>query len=339
MRLLVLGGSWFLGRTIVEAALSQGWDVTSFRRGKTGHSVPGVKLIKGDREDPDSLRNLAKQGPWDAVIDTSGFVPRVVLETAKALETVASRYVFISTVSVYEGWPISPLTEISPVLECPYDAGEDFGFEGDPGPSMYGFQKAGAETAVKHVFGEAATTVIRPGVILGPYEYVGRLPWWLRRVERGGKILAPGNPGRSIQPIDVRDVAQFAAKCAGGLPGTFNATAEGHDTFNDFLTSCKEVTKSDATFEWVAEDLLIEHGVKQWTEIPLWRTYAGAWNVDSSNARAAGLTCRPITETVSDTWEWLTANGSLVEHERQGEQGIAPEKEARILAEWASKVH
>ncbi|SUA47342.1 Uncharacterised protein [Nocardia africana] len=156
-------------------------------------------------------------GPFDAVIDTSSYVPRETLAMARALDPVADKYVLVSTVSVYEDWPIKPLSESSPVLSCPSDAGPDYGYDGDPGPSTYGFGKAGCERAVLETFGPQRSVILRPGVILGPREYVGRLEWWLRRMQRGGRILAPGSPSRSIQPVDVRDVSDFALHAAGDL--------------------------------------------------------------------------------------------------------------------------
>jgi nucleoside-diphosphate-sugar epimerase len=337
-RVLVLGGSWFLGRAVVDDALARGWDVTTFRRGISGDDAPGTTTIRGDRTDPADLQRLVGAGSWDAVIDTSGFVPREALQIARALEPVAERYVFISTVSVYEDWPTVPLTEESAVLECPTDAGPDFGYDGDPGPSVYGFTKAGCEHAVVEVFGPDRSVLLRPGVILGPREYVGRLPWWLRRTERGGRVLAPGRPERPIQPIDVRDVASFAVNSAVGTAGVFNLTATGQDTMNDFLVACRETVGSDARFEWITdEEWLIGQGVQQWTELPLWRSYAGAWAVDSSRARAAGLVTRDIRETVGDTWSWLQSGGAAVGHERAAEQGISPDKERQILAAWDAR--
>jgi 2'-hydroxyisoflavone reductase len=335
-RLLVLGGSWFLGRAVADDALARGWKVTTFRRGRSGEDAPGATVIRGDRTNADDLARLASAGPWDAVVDTSGYVPREVLAVARALDPVVGRYVFVSTVSVYEGWPLEPLTEDSPVLDCPADAGPDFGYDGVPGPSVYGFTKSGSERAVREVFGESRSVIIRPGVILGPREYVGRLPWWLRRVQRGGQVLAPGNPERSIQPVDVRDVAGFALHTAIGATGVFNVTAPGTDTMADFLNACRAVTDSDAQFTWVPdESWLVAQGVAQWTELPLWRTYAGAWAVSAARSRAAGLTTRPLADTVADTWRWLSSGDAGVGHERSAEQGIDPEKEAAILAAWA----
>ncbi|GAA5119844.1 NAD-dependent epimerase/dehydratase family protein [Haloechinothrix salitolerans] len=339
-RLLVLGGSWFLGRAVVEEALARGWEVTTFRRGQTGHDVAGVTPIRGDRTNPDDLARLAAGGPWDAVVDTSSFVPRETLAVAKALDPVVGRYVLISTVSVYEGWPVEPLTEESRVLDCPSTAGPDFGFDGNPGPSIYGFTKAGCERAVTEVFGHDRAVLLRPGVILGPYEYVGRLPWWLHRVARGGRVLAPGQPHRSIQPVDVRDVATFAlhTATADGPVGTFNVTASGRETMSDFLTACQQTTGSNATFTWITdEEWLVAQGVAQWTELPLWRTYRGAWAVDSVKARDAGLITRPLLDTATDTWAWLRNGGDAVAHERASEQGIAPDKEHAILGTWDAR--
>jgi 2'-hydroxyisoflavone reductase len=236
-RVLVLGGSWFLGRAVVEDALQAGWAVTTFRRGLSGTDVSGAETVRGDRTSRTDLERLAASGPWDVVVDPSGYVPRESGAIARALEQVAGRFVFVSSVSAYVGWPVEPLTEESAVLDCPPDAGADFGFDGDPGPSVYGFTKAGCERAVREVFGNDRTVVLRPGVILGPREYVGRLPWWLRRMERGGRVLAPGGPSRAIQPVDVRDVARFALLAPAGV---FNVTGPT-STMQQFLDACRDV--------------------------------------------------------------------------------------------------
>ena len=330
----MLGGSWFLGRAVVVEALAAGCAVTTFRRGVSGAAVEGAELVRGDRTVRADLDRLASSGPWDLVIDTSGYVPRESGMIARVLEPVAARMVFVSSVSAYVGWPVEPLTEASPVLQCPPDADGDFGFDGDPGPSVYGFTKAGCERAVLEVFGAARTTVLRPGVILGPGEYVGRLPWWLRRMERGGRVLAPGQPPRSIQPVDVRDVAGFALSAPAGI---FNVTGPA-TTMAKFLTACRDVAGGRAEFSWVIdEDWLVAHGVAQWTELPLWRTYRGTWAVDSGAALAAGLTQRALRETAADTWAWMLAGDAGLAHERASEQGITAEKEAAILQRWDAR--
>ncbi|AXI81378.1 NAD-dependent epimerase/dehydratase family protein [Peterkaempfera bronchialis] len=336
------GGTWFLGREVVEEAKRRGWEVTTFNRGRSGPDPEGVTAVHGDRTNPQDLAYLAEFGPWDAVVDTSAseLPPRVVLDGARALSKAVGRYVYVSTVSVYQGWPEEALAETSPVLPCPADVGADYGAlpPGSDGPNThYGTQKAGAENAVLQVFkGEAV--LLRPGVILGPGEYVGRLPWWLRRAEAGGRILAPGDPGRTIQPVDVRDVAVFAldqAAAPGG--GAYNVTAPvGRETMGGFLSACLTVTGSRGELVWAPDQVLLDSGVRQWTELPLWRTHRGVWRIDSSAAHAAGLHCRPLAETVADTWAWLRADGRPVDHPRWAEHGIDPTKEAGILAALGS---
>lgn len=334
MRLLVLGGTWYVGHAIVSAAIEAGWEVTTFNRGTSDPFLDSVRSIRGDRNRPDDVRALADAGTWDAVVDTSGYVPRNTLDVARALAPVAGRYVFMSTVSVYQDWPTKPLTDESATLYCPPDAGPDFGEDTEDGPTRYGYQKAGCEAAAFAAFGPDRAAVLRPGVVLGPREYVGRLPWWLRRVAAGGRVLAPGSPDRAIQPVDVRDLAAFALRAiADGVSGTYNVTAPiGAASFGDLLDACAEVTRSGASFSWAPDPVLLSHGVRQWSEMPLWRTFPGVWQVDAAKARGAGLECRPIRHTVADTWAWLVATGSTSSHERASEIGISREKESRVLS-------
>ncbi|MFJ4895571.1 NAD-dependent epimerase/dehydratase family protein [Streptomyces sp. NPDC088788] len=335
MRILVMGGTWFLGRHIVEGALARGWEVTTFNRGLSGRDIEGVEAVHGDRTRSADLKSLAGHTPWDAAIDTSSsdLAPRDVLAATTALHSVVRRWVHISTVSVYQGWPHQPLTDDSALLECPPDADESYGYTGEDGsPTQYGFQKAGGERAVSEAFGDAAV-FLRPGVILGPGEYVGRLPWWLERAKRGGRILAPAPAEQRIQPVDVRDVARFALDQAiGSGSGGYNVTHPVGMTFSDFVEACLTETGGAGAPVWADPAVLIERGVKQWTELPLWRTHAGVWAVDSSRATAAGLECRPAADTIRDTWRWWAGDGRPVKHPRWAEHGIAPEKEAKILA-------
>jgi 2'-hydroxyisoflavone reductase len=335
-RILVLGGSWFLGAAIVETALVDGVDTTTFRRGRSGVDVRGVRTVRGNRAEADDLRRLATAGPWDTVIDTSSYVPRETLEIARALEPVAGRYVLVSSVSVYCGWPAQAVTDESAVLDCPADAGPGFGYDADPGPRRYGFGKAGCERAVREVFGEDRSILLRPGVILGPREYIGRLVWWLRRMQRGGRVLVPGQRHRPIQPVDVRDVAAFAIRAADTRQaGSFNLTARPRDTMGDLLTACQQACRGQADLEWVTdEQWLVAQGIRQWTELPLWRSYRGTWGVDSRRAHDAGFATRPLRETVFDTWAWLAGGGEAIEHTRAGQLGIAPEREHTILRLW-----
>ena len=336
MRILILGGGWFLGRAVAEAAVASGHQVAVFNRGRSGADPDGVERIRGDRESDADLKRLATLGPWDAVIDSSGQVPLTVLAGARALSETR-RYVFVSSVSAYAGWPVEPLTEESPLLDAPADLGADFDYSDPRGyPTRYGFLKAGCERAVTSVFGLGRSVILRPGVILGPWEYIGRLPWWLRRVQAGGRILAPGRPAQPIQPVDVRDVAAFAVSAAvHGEAGPFNVTAPPSSaTFGAFLCACRAVTGSDATFEWVDDDFLIAQGVRQWTELPIWRSYPGTWQVSWAKAQAAGLVCRPIEDTVADTWAWLGTGAQAVDSARAAQLGISQDKERSVLAAW-----
>ncbi|MCP2325217.1 nucleoside-diphosphate-sugar epimerase [Hamadaea flava] len=334
MRLLVLGGTLFLGRAVVEAALGRGWSVTTFNRGQSGEDVPGVRVLRGNRLEPSDLHRAVEAGPWDAVIDMAAYVPKQVLALSRSLATVSRRYALISTVSVYEGWPAEPLSEASPVLDCPPDADEDFGPpDVEDGPTRYGRLKAGCERAVLASFGRDRTLIIRPGVVLGPHEYVGRLPWWLRRVAAGGRVVAPGAPDRTIQPVDVRDTAEFVLNTlADDRMGMFNvAGPTNRDTFADLLDACKRATASDAEFVWFPDDVLLRRGVRQWSELPLWRTHPGVWCVDASAAFAVGLRSRPLAETVAATWAWMQTAPTLL-NERSAEIGLTRQHEAEILA-------
>ncbi|WP_428950932.1 NAD-dependent epimerase/dehydratase family protein [Streptomyces sp. cg35] len=331
MRILLLGGTWFLGRAVVRQALDLGYDVTTFNRGRSAPDLPGTTAVHGDRTSTADLKRLTRSGPWDLVVDTSAseMAPRQVLDAARILAPVATHYAYVSTVNAYTGWPNEPLTEDSPTYDAPADADRDYG-AGDGTTVHYGKQKAGCEKAVRSAFDERRVTILRPGVILGPGEYVGRLPWWLRRCERGGTILAPGDRDKMIQPIDVRDVAAFALTAP---PGTYNLAApQGRYTMDDFLTYCLTVTGDRGRLVWAPDEVLAAHGVKEWTELPLWRTSPGTWAVDTQRARGAFLRTRPLSETVADTWTWMQQGEGPVKHPRWDQHGIDPAKEQAILA-------
>ncbi|MFJ2087545.1 NAD-dependent epimerase/dehydratase family protein [Micromonospora chokoriensis] len=330
MRVLVLGGGWFVGRAVVEEATRRGWTVTMFNRGSQP-APHGVIHVIGDRESQEDLTRLAAQGPWEAVIDVAGAVPSVVSASARTLRAAAAQYVFVSTVSVYRHWPSQPVREDSPL------------HIGDPGADpghrrwdarAYGPLKAGCEAAIRLEYPPDRVLVMRPGVVLGPHEYVGRLRWWLYRSRTGGQVLAPGHPGRTIQPVDVRDLASFVIEQTGQRSsGTFNVAAPiGRDTFGGLLRACLKATGGDADLAWVDEHWLAAQGVREWTELPLWRIPAGTWAMDSTRSVAAGLVCRPLEGTVAATWGWLNSGGRPVEHERDGEHGIAQSREAKLLA-------
>jgi 2'-hydroxyisoflavone reductase len=334
MRMLVLGGSLFVGRAIAAAGVRAGWNVTTFNRGRSAPDLAGVSALRGDRTDLNSVAELRQHGPWDVVVDTSSYVPRNTLDVARALEPITQQYLLLSTVSVYEDWPQAPLSEHSNVLACPPDADADYGPpDVEDGPTRYGRLKAGCENAARVAMGSDRVAILRPGVILGPGEYVGRLPWWLRRIAAGGRVLAPGSPDRTIQPVDVRDLADFVLRLgANRIPGVFNVTAPiGERTFGGLLAACAEVTGSDPDLVWVSDQQLLSLGVRQWSELPLWRTFEGVWRVDAGGAVAAGLTCQPLLATAAATWQWMST-ATLGVNDRSTEIGLARSREEQILA-------
>lgn len=336
MRILVIGGSWFVGRTLVNDAVQRRHEVTVFNRGGTVVDVPGVTLVRGDRTDPQALARLAESGPWDAVVDVPGLVPAHVRDAAQALRHSVRQYVFISSVSAYQDWPSLAVTEVSP---C-WDGDPDF----DPGEwtwdeGLYGSMKVGSERALAREFEPERLLVLRPSIILGPHEYSARLTWWLSRANHGGRILAPAPATRGLQPIDVRDMASFVLdQIESRAHGTFNLAAPpGHASFDTLVRACVTVCGREGEFTWADPEWLASEGVAEWTELPLWRTAPGTWAVNTDHARAAGLVCRQLEETVADTWAWMTAGGMPVPHDRQARHGIDPGKETGLLARWDAR--
>jgi 2'-hydroxyisoflavone reductase len=318
VRLLVLGGTKFLGRAAVETALARGHEVTLFNRGETNPELfPEAEKLRGDRtQDLDVLQGRE----WDAVLDPSGYIPSVVRASAEALAHSAGHYLFVSTVSVYASLA-EPTDEESPVAELgelPNDRlTEDY--------SNYGPLKALCEQAVGDVFGERHATV-RPGLIVGANDPTGRFTYWPHRIARGGRVLAPAPPEARVQFIDAKDLGSWlvdlSERRAGGV---YNATHPGR-SWREVLETCLEVSGSDASFAWVPAELLKEHEVGEWMELPLWIAdpdAAAMHEVDVSRAVAAGLTFRPLEETVRDTLEHAAGVDGV---------GLTPEREAELLA-------
>jgi 2'-hydroxyisoflavone reductase len=336
MRILVIGGSVFLGRAFVVEALRRGDEVTTFNRGVTGSDMPGIEVVRGDREVSADLERLVGSRHWDAVVDVCGFVPRVVGESARVLSGHADSYLFVSSISAFRGWPSEPVDEDSQLYECPADAG--------PADGDYGELKAGCERAVHEAF-DGRVLIISPGLILGPHENVGRLPWWLGRIARGGRVLTPGDPDREMQVIDARDIAAFGlAQIAGCATGRFlTSGVRGNTTFGRLLGECVAATRSDAELVWIEDSFLVEHDVEEWTELPLWTAggpdTAAVWLPSSAKALAAGLRCRPVAETVRDTWEWIASGGAdvLRVYREMPRHGIDPAKEEAILTAWEAR--
>ncbi|MFD0213890.1 SDR family oxidoreductase [Streptomyces hirsutus] len=332
MRLLVLGGTEFAGRAVVEAALGRGWEVTVFHRGRHA-AVPGVRSLLGDRTAVDGLAALDEaDGTWDVVVDTWSAAPRAVRDTARLLRDRADRYVYVSSRSVYE-WPApAGATEEAPLVA---DA------RADAGHTDYARDKRGGELAVVDAFGADRSVLVRAGLILGPYENVGRLPWWLNRMARGGPVLAPGPRDLTLQYVDVRDLAEWILGAAEqGIGGPYNLTGpQGHETMSTLLEACAEVTGGTAELRWTAPETILRAGIEPWTQLPVWVPPDGEMHdalhtSDVSRALATGLRCRPVAETAADTWRWLQGlDGAAPQRRDRTAKGLDPETEAKVLAE------
>lgn len=323
MRLLVLGGTRFVGRAVVEEALSRGWEVDAVHRGVTGELPAGARAVTADRTDPEQLADALADGSWDAVLDTWASAPRVARTAAELLAGRVQRAAYVSSRSVYVSMDAGR-GEDAPVVDG--DAAAD--------ARDYPADKRGGELAWLQAFPQVL--LLRAGLILGPHEDVARLPWWLDRISRGGRVVAPGRPERGLQYVDVRDLAAFA--CDGleqGLTGPYDLTSQpGHCSTLELLEACVEVTGSDAELVWVDEADLAAAGVQPWTQLPCWvpesGELAGVMQGDAGRAAAAGLTVRPVEQTVADTWEWVQQAG--VPRGRPGmEPGLPAELERALL--------
>ncbi|MFB6890470.1 NAD-dependent epimerase/dehydratase family protein [Kitasatospora sp. NPDC056327] len=326
MRLLLLGGTEFVGRAVTEAALERGWEVTVFHRG-THAPPPGTRVLHGDRTAPDGLAALAA-GEWDAVVDTWSAAPSAVRDSARLLAGRAGRYAYVSSRSVYAHPAPAGADESAPVVEGSPDDG------GVPYPQA----KRGGELAVLDAFGDRAL-LLRAGLIVGPYENIGRLPWWLNRIARGGPVLAPGPRDLGLQFIDVRDLAAWTLDAlAAGLGGPYDVVGpRGHSTMGELLEACVAATGADAELRWTAPERIAAAGIEPWGQLPFWippgELYDTMHGSDTGRAVAAGLRCRPAARTVADTWAWLRSVGGVApQRPDRPAVGLDPELEAAVLA-------
>lgn len=326
MRILIIGGTRFAGRHLVEAALARNHEVTLFNRGKSHPGLfPQVGKIVGDREkDVEKLNGHF----WEAVIDTSGYLPRLVRLSAEVLKDNLPYYVFISTISVYENFKKVGIDESYPVGKIQNETTEEVTGE------TYGPLKALCEQAVHDIFGREGTLIVRPGLIVGPYDPTDRFTYWPVRVARGGEVLAPEKPEAPIQIIDARDLAEFVIKLIEeNAFGVYNATGPDYElTMSRLLEVSTQVSGSDARFKWASVDFLKQNNVQPWSDMPVWipadEEGVGAARIDVSKAIQAGLKFRPLEETVRDTLEW--AQTLPADHEWRA--GLKPEREQELLA-------
>jgi 2'-hydroxyisoflavone reductase len=320
VKILVLGGTKFLGRAAAENALERGHDVTLFNRGETNPELfPDAEKLHGDRTD--DLSALDGRS-WDAVIDTSGYFPAVVRRSAEALEDSVGRYLFVSSISVYARFSEGP-REDSPRAELgdmPADEMlEDY--------SNYGPLKALSEDAVWDVYGDRAT-IVRPGLIVGPHDPTGRFTYWPHRVALGGEVVVPSPPKRTVQFVDVRDLgAWFVDLVERDVPGAFNATRP-EISWAELIAAAVAVTGSDATPVWIPDEFLQQHEVGEWMELPMWLAdpeWVGMNQADVSRAMAIGLGFQPLEHTI---------RGALDEAVTTDEAGMKPERERELIEAW-----
>lgn len=323
MDLLVLGGTRFVGRALVADAVERGWTVTVLNRGR-GEQPGGVRHLLADRTDPEALGSALAGKHWDLAVDTWSGEPRVATATAVLLRGRVRRYGYVSSRSVY-AWGEHG-AESSPVVGGDPQAGE----------VDYAAAKRGAELGILATFDDAV--LARAGLVLGPYEDIGRLPWWLSRIAAGGRVVAPGRPERPLQYVDARDLAGWMLSALeSGIAGPVDIVSRsGHATMGSLLEACIEVTGSDAELVWVDEERLAEVGAEPWTQLPCWvpegGDYAGFLEADTSLAARSGLRCRPVEETVADTWGWLQAEGPAPQREDRPVHGLPHELEERLLS-------
>jgi nucleoside-diphosphate-sugar epimerase len=324
MRVLILGGTLFLGRHLVESALERDDEVTLFNRGRTSPGLyPEVEELRGDRHagDLEALRGRS----WDAVVDTSARVPRWVRDSASLLADNVGQYTFVSSASVYSDTPLPGTDEQAPVHRL-----EDESVEEITSAEVYGGLKVLCERAAEVALPGRALHV-RAGLIVGPYDPTGRFTYWVHRIARGGEVLVPEPREQPVQLVHARDLADWMLAAAErGEAGVFNATGpESPLTMEELLEAIREETGSEAQLTWVAERSLLDRGVEAWSDLPLW--LAPATNpesasflaLDVSKAVAAGLRFRPLGSTIRDTLE---------QAETSPEAGLDPGRERELLA-------
>jgi 2'-hydroxyisoflavone reductase len=325
MKLLVIGGTRFVGRHFVEAAMERGHEITLFHRGVSNADLfPEVEKIHGDREhDLDKLKGRR----WDAALDTCGYVPRIVRLSAEALKDAVDHYTFISSISVYEDPVPAGGDEDVPLKTMEDETIEEV-------MPYYGALKVLCERAAETVMPDRVLNV-RPGMIVGPHDPTDRFTYWVVRASKGGEVLTPGNPDRQVQMIDGRDFGAWLVRMIEGKQiGFFNATGPaGKLTWAEWMAICKAVAGGDAGFTWVSDQFLEEHEASE-QELPFWvpEPYDGIFAVSIQRARDAGLTFRPLEEIVRDTLAWFNMQ------DRPLKGGLSPEREAELLTAWKEKI-
>jgi 2'-hydroxyisoflavone reductase len=351
MNILILGGTQFLGLHLLTHLTARGHAVTLFNRGRRAlPAALNAEILTGDRNQPGDLQRAAQGRQWDAVIDTCGYLPATVAESAQVLAGSVARYVFISSLSAYADFTARGSNESAPLGQLtaeqaqtvaalkPTDllSGANFG-------ELYGPLKALCEQAAEAAM-PGRVLCLRPGLIVGRHDPTDRFTYWVKRLAQGGEVLAPGRPERPIQFIDAHDLAAWTSQLVEKRTvGTFNANGQaGSITMGDLLHTCQSVAaaagKPEATPRWVAEDFLAQHDVAPWSELPLWipessTEMAGFMQIDCAKAFADGLQTRPLQDTVRDVLTWLdTQRGDA-----PAKAGLGQDKELSLLRQWQAQ--
>lgn len=326
MKILVIGGTIFLGKHVVAEALRRGYEVTLFNRGKHNPEMfPDVEKIRGDRLS--DLKLLAGK-TFDTVIDTCGYFPRAVRISAEYLKELAPHYTFISSISVYKDFSKKGLDEYSETATIEDESTEEVTGE------TYGALKRLCEMTAENIYGSKAL-IIRPGLIVGEDDPSDRFTYWVHRVADGGRIAVPDSLDRPVQFIDVKDLSSFILDLSGkGTGGIFNATGpENPLTFGDFLKACSKVAGTAPEFVMMSEEFIEKHNIEPYTELPLWvpESWSGTDHTNISKAVSAGLRFSPLEKTISETLDF--------DRKREGYQlrsGISREKETELIRELES---
>jgi 2'-hydroxyisoflavone reductase len=336
LRMLILGGTGFIGPHQVEYALSRGHTVTLFNRGRTNPGLfPQVEKLVGDRNAPGGYQALEGR-TWDVVIDNPTQIPRWVREAGAVLAPNVGKYVFVSTLSTYRTRGKIGITERDTEL-----LSEPAGPDAEPPKAQYGPLKVQCEMDARATFGEDKTLVVRPGLIVGPGDLTDRFSYWPIRVEQGGDVLAPGTPDDPVAFVDQRDLTEFMIRlCEQDATGTYNVVGpRAGMTVSEMLYGCKAVTAGDARFTWVDTDFLLERKLRPYADLPVWipprGTSAGWARMDISKALAAGLTFRSLAVTARDTLTYYHAQ--TPERQAALKAGLPPEREKALLAEWHAR--
>lgn len=327
MNILILGGLAFLGRHLVERGLERGDRITVFTRGQHNpDAYPQIEQLRGERDG--NLSALAGRR-WDVAIDTSGYVPRVVLDSARMLADAVDHYTFVSTVSVYRDTSTPRMDESAPVATLDDPAEEEITAE------TYGALKARCEATVEAELPGRAL-IIRPGLIVGRYDPTDRFTYWPRRVAAGGEVLAPNRPEDPVQFIDAHDLAAWMLDLAAQRSiGTYHATGPEYPlSIGAVLDQSKLEAGSDATFTWVPTEFLERHGIQPWQDLPAWVPDVGAYRgfsrIDCRRAVAAGLKFRPLRDTIHETRQWASTFAS----DHAWRAGLSSERERAALDAW-----